>query len=84
MSARARAAELGRTYLSLDSTGRRNFLSVLARDFDVDRANVDRAVGVFHRAGDPASRGDAERALRSALEPGRMRLLTQPFAGERV
>jgi malonyl-CoA decarboxylase len=77
VSARARAAELGRTYLSLDSTGRRNFLSVLARDFDVDRANVDRAVDVFHRAGDPASRGDAERALRSALEPGRMRLLTQ-------
>jgi malonyl-CoA decarboxylase len=77
VSARARAAELGRTYLGLDSTGRRNFLSVLARDFDVDRANVDRAVDVFHRAGDPASRGDAERALRSALEPGRMRLLTQ-------
>lgn len=77
VSARARAAELGRTYLSLDSTGRRNFLSVLARDFDVDRANVDRAVDVFRRAGDPASRGDAERALRSALEPGRMRLLTQ-------
>ena len=77
VSARARAAELGRTYLSLDSTGRRNFLSVLARDFDVDRANVDRAVDVFHLAGDPASRGDAERALRSALEPGRMRLLTQ-------
>jgi malonyl-CoA decarboxylase len=77
VSARARAAELGRTYLGLDSTGRRNFLSVLARDFDVDRATVDRAVDVFHLASDPASRGDAERALRSALEPGRMRLLTQ-------
>ncbi|MGF7207010.1 malonyl-CoA decarboxylase [Skermanella aerolata] len=77
VSARARAAELGRTYLGLDSTGRRNFLHVLARDFDVDRATVDRAVDVFHQAGDPASRGDAERALRSALEPGRMRLLTQ-------
>ncbi len=50
---------------------------MLARDFDVDRATVDRAVDVFHQAADPASRGDAERALRSALEPGRMRLLTQ-------
>jgi malonyl-CoA decarboxylase len=77
VSARARAAQLGRTYLGLDSTGRRNFLSVLARDFDVDRATVDRALDVFHQAADPASRGDAERALRRALEPGRMRLLTQ-------
>ncbi|EWY42106.1 malonyl-CoA decarboxylase [Skermanella stibiiresistens SB22] len=77
VSARARAAELGRTYLGLDSTGRRNFLTVLARDFDVDRAVVDKAVDAFHRAVDPASRGDAERALRAALEPGRMRLLTQ-------
>jgi malonyl-CoA decarboxylase len=77
VSARARAAELGRTYLGLDSTGRRNFLSVLARDFDVDRATVDRAVDVFHKAADPVSRGNAERALRGALEPGRMRLLTQ-------
>ena len=76
MPERARRSWDGHILVS-NSTGRRNFLSVLARDFDVDRANVDRAVDVFHHAGDPASRGDAERALRSALEPGRMRLLTQ-------
>ena len=29
VSARARAAELGRTYLALDGTGRRNFLTIL-------------------------------------------------------
>jgi malonyl-CoA decarboxylase len=77
VSARARAAELGRTYLALDGTGRRNFLTILARDFDVDRAHVDQAVDVFHQAADPVARGEAERQLRGALEPGRMRLLTQ-------
>ncbi|HYE48158.1 MAG TPA: malonyl-CoA decarboxylase [Azospirillaceae bacterium] len=77
VSARARAAELGRTYLGLDADGRRRFLILLARDFDVDRAAVDRAVEVFHKAVDPVARGKAERALRHVLEPGRLRLLTQ-------
>lgn len=77
VSARARAAQLGRTYLALDGQGRRNFLMMLARDFDVDRAAVDQAMATFHMAGDPVSRGHAERALRRALEPPRLRLLTQ-------
>ncbi|NYZ11036.1 malonyl-CoA decarboxylase [Azospirillum sp. RWY-5-1] len=77
VSARARAAQLGRTYLSLDPAGRRNFLVMLARDFDVDRAAVDRAMATFLAAGDPVGRGHAERALREALEPPRLRLLTQ-------
>ncbi|WP_188262671.1 malonyl-CoA decarboxylase [Azospirillum tabaci] len=77
VSARARAAQLGRTYLALDGQGRRNFLMMLARDFDVDRAAVDRAMATFQTAGDPVSRGHAERALRRALEPPRLRLLTQ-------
>ncbi|MBK3731894.1 malonyl-CoA decarboxylase [Azospirillum brasilense] len=77
VSARARAAQLGRTYLALDGQGRRNFLMMLARDFDVDRAAVDQAMATFQTAGDPVSRGHAERALRRALEPPRLRLLTQ-------
>ncbi len=77
VSARARAAQLGRTYLALDGQGRRNFLMMLARDFDVDRAAVDQAMATFLAAGDPVSRGHAERALRRALEPPRLRLLTQ-------
>ncbi len=77
VSARARAAQLGRTYLALDPGGRRNFLTMLARDFDVDRAAVDEAMAVFLAAGDPVARGHAERALRRALEPPRLRLLTQ-------
>ncbi|MGR0188869.1 malonyl-CoA decarboxylase [Azospirillum aestuarii] len=77
VSARARAAQLGRTYLALDGQGRRNFLMMLARDFDVDRAAIDQAMATFQTAGDPVSRGHAERALRRALEPPRLRLLTQ-------
>ncbi|WP_448202964.1 malonyl-CoA decarboxylase [Azospirillum sp. sgz302134] len=77
VSARARAAQLGRTYLALDPKGRRNFLMMLARDFDVDRAAVDQAMAVFLAATDPVARGHAERALRRALEPPRLRLLTQ-------
>ncbi len=77
VSARARAADLGRTFLGLDADGRKRFLLLLAKEFDVDRASVDRAVEVFHRAADPVARGEAERALRDALEPGRLRLLTQ-------
>lgn len=77
VSSRARAAELGRTYLGLDDTGRRNFLMILARDFDVDREAVDRAIERYRAAADGPTRAVAERALRAALEPGRLRLLTQ-------
>ncbi|MBP2297856.1 malonyl-CoA decarboxylase [Azospirillum picis] len=77
VSARARAAQLGRTYLALDPQGRRNFLMMLARDFDVDREAVTEAMATFQAAADPVARGHAERALRRALEPPRLRLLTQ-------
>ncbi len=77
VSARARAAQLGRTYLALDPQGRRNFLLMLARDFDVDRDAVTEAMATFQAAADPVARGHAERALRRALEPPRLRLLTQ-------
>ena len=77
VSARARAAQLGRTYLALEPQGRRNFLVMLARDFDVDRDAVMDAMATFQAATDPVARGHAERALRRALEPPRLRLLTQ-------
>lgn len=77
VSARARAADLGRTFLGLEPEGRKRFLLLLAREFDVDRSSVDWAVEVFHKARDPVARGEAERSLRYALEPGRLRLLMQ-------
>ncbi len=77
VSARARAAALGRAYLALNETGRLRFLGVMARDFDVDRAGVDVAVGKLQGADDAASRYAAEAMLRHYLEAPRVKLLTQ-------
>ena len=55
VTARAGAAELGRTYLALNATGRERFLRLLAEEFDTDHdAVVERCAEVL-RADDPAS-----------------------------
>jgi len=77
VSARARAADLGETYLVLDATGRRRFLEILAREYDVDREAVDAAIDARQRAGDEAARREAESRLRDALVPPRVSLLGQ-------
>jgi len=77
VTARARAADLGRTYLLLDGEGRERFLRLLAGEFDVDRAVIDRCCGELSRAAGPAQRAAAERELRDALEPPRITLLRQ-------
>ncbi|MCB2100031.1 MAG: malonyl-CoA decarboxylase [Rhodobacterales bacterium] len=77
VSARARAAALGRAYLALDATGRKRFLRVLAKDFGIDRDAVDQAMEVVRGADEGDPRRHAENALRRALEPPRLRLLTQ-------
>ncbi|HLN23205.1 MAG TPA: malonyl-CoA decarboxylase [Patescibacteria group bacterium] len=77
VSARARAAALGRSYLALNEEGRRRFLRILADEFGTDRAQVDAAMGKVAATTSPADRLAAEEALRSALESPRLRLLTQ-------
>ena len=77
VSARARAAALGETYLELSATGRSRFLGLLAREFGVDHAAVDAAVAALQQAADPETRAAAEARLRQALEPARTQLLTQ-------
>jgi malonyl-CoA decarboxylase len=78
VSARARAASLGRIYLSLNAQGRKRFLQVLASEFDIDRKAVDKAAAALQKAGDDLKeRVKAERALRQALQPPRLRLLAQ-------
>ena len=52
VSARARAAQLGRIYLALNARGRKRFLQILATEFDIDRKAVDRAVAKLQQAGD--------------------------------
>jgi malonyl-CoA decarboxylase len=76
VAARARAADLGRTYLALNATGRERFLYLLASEFDIDRGTVDiLAQRILTTERD--ERPPIEKALRDALEPPRVKLLTQ-------
>ncbi len=77
VSARARAADLGRTYLALNATGRERFLRLLAEEFDVDHAAVGELSERLMRASGESPRRKLERELRAALEPPRVTLLTQ-------
>ena len=76
VSARNRAAKLAETYQGLDEAGRREFLRTLA-SFDSDADAVATAYGAVQAATEPAERATAKAALRRALEPPRLRLLTQ-------
>lgn len=75
VTARARAAALGRTYLALNEAGRERFLRILAEEFDTNRDSVDRRCAVVLEAATPAERLAAERDLRAALQPPRLNLL---------
>jgi malonyl-CoA decarboxylase len=77
VTARARAAALGRSYLALNAAGRGRFLHLLAEEFDTDRAAVDSGCAALAAAADPAARAVAEHTLRSALTPPRITLLRQ-------
>ncbi len=76
VSARNRAAKLAQAYLTLDIAGRTDFLRVLAGfDSDEDAARI--AIERVLKASDPVERAGAKAKLRRALEPPRLRLLTQ-------
>ena len=77
VAARARAAELGEAYCRLNAIGRRRFLELLARDYDLDRDAVDTAIVKRQAAFDEPARQVAEAELRQALVAPRVRLLTQ-------
>jgi malonyl-CoA decarboxylase len=76
VSARSRAARLAQTYLTLDHEGRGEFLLALA-SFDSDQEAVASAYAKVAAAGSQAERAAAKARLRRALEPPRLRLLTQ-------
>lgn len=76
VSARSRAAILGRTYLDLDRKGRERFLKVLAEDFGVDEDAIDKALTSMQES-KPHERDKNYGLLRKALEPSRMKLLMQ-------
>jgi malonyl-CoA decarboxylase len=75
VTARARAAALGRSYLALNRGGRERFLHILAEEFDTDRDAVDRCCAKVQAATTEAERKAAERELRTALSAPRLNLL---------
>jgi len=76
VSARSRAAALGRAYLSLDTDGRKRFLQVLSTEFGPAKEKVDDAAAEMLSAS-PEDREAKEKALLNALEAPRIKLLTQ-------
>lgn len=76
VSARARAAGLAQSYVAADAAGRRNFLRTLA-GFDSDAQAVAHAADALGAVTDLETRAAAKVRLRRALEPPRLRLLTQ-------
>ena len=75
--ARAQAAGIAAVYLGLSPTGRARFFEILATEFGVERAEVDRAIARYQEAAGEADKLAAERALRRALVSPGMRLLTK-------
>ena len=77
VSARSRAAELGEAYIALAPEGRRRFLEILANDYDVDATAVATAIASHQIASSPEETRTANKALREALVPPRVHLLSQ-------
>jgi malonyl-CoA decarboxylase len=77
VSARSRAAELGRAYLILNNKGKRRFLELLAREFDVDHDAIKTTLVRHQQVEDPAELQKVIQQLRKLLEPPRTKLLRQ-------
>lgn len=76
VAARTRAAELGRRFLELNDVGRVRFLSLMADNYSVDETRLTQAIESW-LAAEAGQRVALEAELRNALEPPRMKLLTQ-------
>ena len=77
VSARTRAAELGETYLILNREGRKRFLELLARDFDVNNQELEVSIRQRLECTDPEERRKLNLELRNKLVPPRTTLLRQ-------
>lgn len=76
VSARARAADLGRLYLHQTAIGRAEFLKVLARDFGVRRQAVQAALQKLQdNPEDSEGHYLAERELKTSLTPDSIEIL---------
>ncbi|MBL8446814.1 MAG: malonyl-CoA decarboxylase [Zoogloeaceae bacterium] len=76
VSARQRAARLAATYLSLDDSGRRTMLRLIATAFGPDAEKVASTHAAWQQALGTNAAWDAEARLRDALGSRRTRILT--------
>lgn len=77
ISSRARAVELGQTYLNLNENGRKRFMKILSWEYDIDHKKLDETIDKYKRADNPEKRIIAEMELSDALIPPRVKLLKQ-------
>jgi len=77
VSARARAAELGKAYLELNDEGRQKFLCLLITDFGIDHDQVRDTAEALFKDLTAESRRYVEDKLREQLNPPYLTLLTQ-------
>ncbi len=77
VSARALAARIGQSYISMSTQGRGRFLSLLANDYDVDDQAVKAAIDRYLTIEDTAGLPKARAKLMNSLQAPRLRLLTQ-------
>jgi len=77
VSARARAADLGKAYLGLNDEGRHKFLKLLITDFGVDHDAVRHTAEALFSDLSPERRNEVEVQLRKHLTPSYQTLLTQ-------
>ena len=77
VSARTRAAELGETYLILNSEGRKRFLQLLATEFDANEQAIEDIISKRLLCTDIEERRHLNLELRNQLVPPRTKLLRQ-------
>ncbi len=77
VSARVKAAALGRVYLALDKRGREKFLRLMAENFGTDPKAVGAAIDKYQGATDETARLEAQLAMQNSLQAPWRRLLTQ-------
>jgi len=77
VSARQRAALLGKLYLTLSETGRKNFLTILVEHFHSDRAQIKASARTLLEAPDEQAFRDAARRMSKALDAPQRHLLRQ-------
>jgi malonyl-CoA decarboxylase len=77
ISSRARAIELGQTYLNLNENGRKRFMKILSWEYDIDHIQIEEIMDKYKTADTAEKRIKAEMELSTALIPPRVKLLKQ-------